>query len=248
MSKKPILISIFIFLSFRAFSLELSTGYGLTLGANFDTLTSEINVDGAAAISTQRYNQFNAGGLVFFDATYVVIDISFYGTYTAFSYNNSLKRYTNVNDDYQLSGANLAFGFSVKYPFNLSGVVSLFPIIGVQGCIGLAQNFARDFNAINAKKGDNYGNAIDWSTVAVKAGCGVDVRINTIMFFRAEVLMNYKFESSLDKAYIDAIKKGGNKTTYNLNLGFEANILLGYTIGQNSSAQSSYDYYYPVEN
>jgi hypothetical protein len=217
------------------FSLDLSTGYGLTIGANFDTLTSEIN--NTAASAKQSYSQFNFGGLVFFDATYAMADISFYGTSTTFSHNNTLKNYTNVNDDYQLAGANLAFGLYLKYPFNL-GYINIFPIAGIQGSIGLAQNFAQDFDGINASKGESYGDAKDWSTFAIKGGCGVDIKMSgSIMFFRAGIFLDYKFESGLDKAFVDATKDGGNKMTYNNNLGFEINFLIGYTIGV--TAQSS---------
>ncbi|MDR0409924.1 MAG: hypothetical protein LBH18_05960 [Spirochaetaceae bacterium] len=228
MNKKPILVSVFIFLSSTTFSLDLSTGYGLTLGANFDTLTSD--VDNGAALAKQLYSQFNFGALVFFDATYVMADINFYGSSTTFLHNKTLKNYTNVNDDYQLIGANLAFGFYLKYPFNL-GYISIFPIAGIQGSIGLAQNFSRDFDGINAKKGESYGDAKDWSTFIVKGGVGADVRMSGIMFFRAELFFDYKFNSALDKAFIDAVEKGGSLLTYNNNMGFEASFMLGYRIG-----------------
>jgi hypothetical protein len=201
------------------------------------------------------YNQFDFGGLVFIDAKYAVLDVSFYGTSTTFYHNNALKQYTNVNEDYQLSGSSLGFGFYIKYPFDLTYTTSIFPIAGLKGNISLSQNFASDFDGINAKKGKSYGDAKDWSNVAIKAGVGIDIKIGQIMFFRAEFFGNYRFESGLDKAFIDVIKNGGNDTTYNDNLGIEVNILLGYTIGGNSGAVStntvnngranSNDIYYP---
>jgi opacity protein-like surface antigen len=237
MNKKPILVSVFIFLSTIVFSLDLSTGYGLILGGNFDTLGSELDFTSTSV--KQTYNQFNFGGLIFFDATYIVADISFYGNLTTFSYNNTLKTYTMVNEDYQLAGSNLAFGLYIKYPFTLNNKISIFPIAGIQGSIGLSQNFARDFDARNAKKGESYGNAKDWSNFAIKFGAGVDIKMSGIIFLRAELLGNYRFNTALDEAFIDAVKDGGYPATYNINMGFETIFSLGYIIGETSNSAST---------
>jgi opacity protein-like surface antigen len=254
MNKNPLLAGVFIFLSSTVFSLDLSTGYGLILGGNFDTLSSESDAD--STMVKQAYNQFNFGGLIFFDATYIVVDVSFYGNLTTFNYNNTLKAYTMVNDDYQLSGSNLAFGLYAKYPFTLDNKISIFPILGLQGSIGLSQNFMRDFGARNAKKGANYGNANDWSNFAVKFGAGVDIKMNDIIFLRAELLGNYRFNTALDEAFIDAVNNGGYSETYNINMGFEASFSIGYKIGEtsnmvstsaftNSNTNNDRDIYYP---
>ncbi|MDR2803960.1 MAG: hypothetical protein LBB22_06705 [Treponema sp.] len=232
MYRTAVLISVFILLSSTAYSLSYSTGYGLTLGANFDTLSTELN----ASTARQLYNQFNFGGLVFFDATYIIADISFYGTSTTFAHNETLKEFTNINEDYQLAGANLSFGVYVKYPFNVRNII-IFPILGINGSIGLAQNFARDFTAFNAKKNDSFGSALDWSTWIVKAGCGFDITLSSIMFFRAELLIDYKLNTPLDQAFIEAINKKYPDVT-NMNLGFEFEFLLGYKIGQTTEYQS----------
>jgi opacity protein-like surface antigen len=251
MNKNPILVSIFIFLSSTVFSLDISTGYGLILGANFDTLGSELDLTSTSV--KQTYNQFNFGGLIFFDAVYIVADISFYGNLTTFAYNNTLKAYTMVNENYQLAGSNLAFGLYAKYPFTLNNKITIFPIAGLQGSIGLSQNFARDFDARNAKKGASYGNANDWSNFAIKFGAGLDIKMSGIIFLRAELLGNYRFNTALDEAFIDAVKDGGYPATYNINMGFETSFSLGYIIGSNSASMSSFnsntnnggDIYYP---
>jgi opacity protein-like surface antigen len=257
MNKNPILVSVFIFLSSTVFSLDLSTGYGLILGGNFDTLGSELNLN--ATSSKQIYNQFNFGGLIFFDAKYIAVDISFYGNLTTFGYNNTLKAYTMVNENYQLAGSNLAFGLYAKYPFTLDNKLSIFPILGMQGSIGLSQNFMRDFGARNAKKGESYGNAKDWSNFAIKFGAGLDIKMSGIIFLRAELLGNYRFNTALDEAFLDAIKNGGYPATYNINMGFEASFSIGYIIGEtskvvspdaftNSDTNNDGDIYYPRMN
>ncbi|MDR1149185.1 MAG: hypothetical protein LBK66_11195 [Spirochaetaceae bacterium] len=254
MHKKPILVSIFIFLGSTVFSLDLSTGYGLILGGNFDTLNSELDLTSTSV--KQTYSQFNFGGLIFFDAKYAMVDVSFYGNLTTFSYNNTLKTYTMVNENYQLAGSNLAFGLYAKYPFTLNNKISIFPIVGIQGSIGLSQNFTRDFGARNAKQGESYGNAKDWSNFAIKFGAGVDIKMSGTIFLRAGLLGNYRFNTALDEAFIDAVKDGGYPATYNINMGFETSFSIGYIIGgisrsastdtfTNSGTNNDRDVYYP---
>jgi hypothetical protein len=226
MKKMPALIGAFVLLSLPAFALDLSTGYGITLGGNFDTLTSS---DGSTE-KRQSYNQFNFGGLVFFDAGYVTADISFNGSLTSFVHNSELKKYTFVGDDYSLAGANLGLGLYGKYPFNLARFV-IFPIVGMQFNIGLSQNFTKDFEGRNAKKGDSYGVASNWSTVAFKAGVGFDIGINSLLFLRAGLLVNCKLNTPLDKAFVEAINNSGSEIAINLNFGFEFEFLMGYRLG-----------------
>jgi hypothetical protein len=231
MNRTKVLIGALIFVSSFSFSLDLSTGYGLITGASFDTLSCTVN-DGAA-VSRQRYNQFHFGGLVFFDATYIAAHISFYGTSTTFSYNPEIKRYTFVDDNYQLIGTNLGLGVRFKYPFNINEI-KIFPLLGFQGSFGLSQNFAKDSGSGSAKKGINYGNAASWTTFVIEAGAGFDVDISDRMFFRGNIVINYKMNSELDNAFIKAVRDAGNPETANLNLGFEINLLIGYKIGESS--------------
>jgi hypothetical protein len=232
MKKMPVLIGAFVLLSLPAFALDLSTGYGITLGANFDTLAAKLN-DGSTE-ARQSYNQFNFGGLVFFDAVYIMADISFNGSLTTFIHNEKLKEYTYINADYSLAGANLGLGLYGKYPFYLESL-TIFPILGLQASIGLSQNFTKDFGGWNSKKGDSYGIASDWSTLAFKAGAGFDIGISDLLFFRAGLLLNYKLNSPLDKAFIDLVKNSGAPKIINTNFGFEFEFLMGYRIGQTAS-------------
>ncbi|MDR1257285.1 MAG: hypothetical protein LBJ86_06020 [Spirochaetaceae bacterium] len=233
MKRMPALIGAFVLLSLPASALDLSTGYGITLGANFDTLTGK-SINGSTE-ARQSYNQFNFGGLVFFDASYVTADISFNGSLTTFVHNSELQRYTFVGADYSLAGANLGLGLYGKYPFNLARLV-IFPIAGLQFNIGLSQNFTKDFDGRNANKGDSYGRGSYWSTVAFKAGAGFDIEIGSLIFLRAGLLFNYKLNTSLDKAFVDAINNSGSITAINLNFGFEFEFLIGYRLGSVSAS------------
>jgi hypothetical protein len=230
MNKIPAFLAIFIFLALPAFSqdLALSTGYGVTLGANFDTLSVDLNDDSLE--TRQSYSQFNYGGLLFLDAVYVTAEINFSGSVTSFTHSTELKRYTYVNEDYELAGMNLGFGLYGKYPFNLDRLI-LFPLLGVQFSLGLSQNFTKDFEARNAKAHNSYGIASDWSTFIFKAGAGLDFDINETIFLRGGLLFIYKLNSLLDQAFVDAINNHDGSNAINMNFGFEFEILIGYKLG-----------------
>ncbi|MDR2444441.1 MAG: hypothetical protein LBD44_00695 [Spirochaetaceae bacterium] len=235
MHKKIYLVIGIIFLSVPVFSFTFSTGYGFNIGANFDTLSTELS-EGSAP--RQSYNQFNFGGLLFFEKGFLVADLSFGGSFTGFIYHDILKPYTFVGDDYQLAGTNIGLGAYFKYPFRLNSV-TIFATAGIQGIFGLSQTFAKDFEPRNAKKGNNYGAASDWSRFAIKAGGGVDIDIDEKMFFRGGLLINYRLNSALDNAFIKEILTAGNPVAKNFNMGFEFEFLLGYRIDTGGGTVSS---------
>ncbi|MDR2795856.1 MAG: hypothetical protein LBB47_04000 [Spirochaetaceae bacterium] len=227
MNKKVYLAIGVIFLSAPVFSFDFNTGYGFSLGANFDALSTELS-DGSAP--RQSYNQFNFGAMVFFEKGFLVADLSFCGSFTGFIYHNMLKPYTFIGDDYHLAGSNIGLGVYFKYPFPLDSV-TVFATAGIQGILGLSQTFSKDYEPRNARKGNNYGQASDWSVLAFKAGGGVDIDISDKMFFRGGLLINYRLNSPLDSAFLHNILSAGNPVARNFNMGFEFEFLLGYKIG-----------------
>ncbi|MDR3355705.1 MAG: hypothetical protein LBO04_00745 [Spirochaetaceae bacterium] len=248
MNKKVYLAAGAIFLAAPAFSFDFITGYGLSLGANFDSLSAE-TIGGAAA--RQGYSQFNFGALVFFEKSYLVADLSFNGVCTGFTHSNMLRQYTSVGDDYQLIGANAGLGVYFKYPFRLDSL-TIFATAGMQGILGLSQTFSKSYEPRNAQKGDSYGIASDWSMLAFKAGGGVDIDIDEKMFFRSGLLINYRLNNALDNAFVHNIKEAGHPKASNFNMGFEFEFLLGYRIGVDGGISSSVgggrndgDIYYP---
>jgi hypothetical protein len=217
----------------------------VSLGANFDTLQSKVN--GKTAV--QRYNQYNLGGLVFFDTAYVTADLSFSGNITTFAKSKFLQEWTAVSDNYELLGMNLGMGLYGKYPFSI-GRLSLFPLLGAQAGLGLSQKASRSVGDV--KKGKDYGQAQDWSAIALRTGVGCDFPIGTAMFIRGVLLFEYKLNSKLDEAFISKINNGGNTSTYNTNFGFDAKILVGYKFGSGAAPASrpkekkeDDDIYYP---
>ena len=251
MYKKVYLVIGVILLAAPAFPFDFNTGYGISLGANFDRLSTELS-DGS--VPRQSYNQFNFGGLLFFEKGFLVADLSFGGSFTGFMYHEILKPYTFVGDDYQLAGMNMGLGAYFKYPFKLDNV-TIFAKAGAQGILGLSQNFSKDYEPRNAKKNDKYGAASDWSVIVFKAGGGVDIDIDEKMFFRGGLLINYRLNSALDSAFVKAILSAGNPVAENFNMGFEFEFLLGYKISTGGllsqpgfgRGRNGDDIYYPKE-
>ncbi|MDR2842258.1 MAG: hypothetical protein LBV52_03545, partial [Spirochaetaceae bacterium] len=157
--------------------------------------------------------------------------IKFFGTSTTFSHNEKLKTYTGIDEDWELSGVNLGIGIFGKYPLELTPEWTIFPILGFQFDICLAQNYAKDYTFYeNTKRGDSYGKAERWSSTILKAGVGADFSVSQAYFFRAEILYDLKFNSELDKSFMNAVDSYANSVT-NTTMGFSVKIAFGIKLG-----------------
>jgi opacity protein-like surface antigen len=240
MKKKLAVFCLFLFISSAVFSLDYSAGLGIGLGTNFDLLQTEID----SGKYQQSYNQFNYGALAFFDAQYFVADLSFFGTLTGFTPNDTLKQWTKVDESYLLAGILMGLGFSGKYPFAIREGLTIFPLLGVQLNIGLAQSFAKDYGNTSGhpktiKAGEGYGRGIDWTNLTFKTGLGGDYALNESLFLRGQLVFDYRLNSILDATWLRAIKDAGNSSAFNTNWGFEIDIAIGIKLGGSSSRSFS---------
>ncbi|GMO42992.1 MAG: hypothetical protein Ta2B_23380 [Termitinemataceae bacterium] len=226
------LLSVLLFLFYANFvfsqDIEFSAGTGLHTGIDFNELNATI--DGGEY--KQRWTQANIGGLLFFDATYAEASILFLGTSTTFSSNEKLREVTGVYDNWELGGVYLGFSLLGKYPIEISDEWIIFPLLGIQFDIGLAQNYTKDYAWNNTEKGDSYGKAIDWSALSIKAGIGADYSFLDPYFFRAEILYDFRLNSALDTAYFNNVgTKFHPDIFYDITMGFSVKIVVGYKIG-----------------
>ncbi|GMO49435.1 MAG: hypothetical protein Ta2G_06350 [Termitinemataceae bacterium] len=232
--KKKTLAFVFILLTYPAFvfSLDLSAGTGLHTGVDFNALRATM---GGAEYS-QKWTQANVGGFLFFDARYFEIDVSVLGTSTTFKHNDQLKWYTGVEDDWELGGVVLGLGLLGKIPFEISNDLLFFPLLGFKYDLALSQNYAKDYENFEIKKGDNYSYAVkDWSSFSIRAGLGLDYSFGQAFFVRGELLYDFKFLSSIDQGYLTAVAESRgaafpnpwDEDMTNLTMGFSVKIAIG---------------------
>lgn len=157
---------------------DISWGFGGALNILYATRK------GKEGVSDLSESVTGGGGFVFMDFTYLEIDIDILSS-------NSK---TNVKDD---KGARMYhFGLSalLKFPFNLTYIVALFPLVGIDYQIfigGTDQNSGAGVN--------NYSDALNFFSIA--AGIGADFALGRIPYLRLEFLWDFKFLSPLEKFY-----------------------------------------------
>ena len=173
------LISIFILLIclVSALSAQLNTSAGA--GGLFDMSLKNGVKNGN---DNEGSNTIGFGGYIFYDASYVEVDIYF--TFGIISgYENSKKNNDNVSA--------MALGFSVLGKFPLSiGSLTVFPLLGIS------------YNMVLSAK-DSAGNKIDkpmdYSQFGILGGAGVDFDMTSNFYIRGELLFHVRLESKYAK-------------------------------------------------
>jgi hypothetical protein len=156
------------------------------------------------------------GGLVFFDATYAELSLGFFVGGGASEGNNS------TGD--KISYMGLDISLLGKFPFDISDMLSVFPLLGVTYRAMLS---AKDANGNERKNFDGNELAGDFSSLRVKLGGGVDFFITDNIHLRGEVLYGLRFASKYEIDYVKRIPAGMNPKTL-LGHGVEVKIAAGY--------------------
>jgi len=178
--------------------VSLSAGGGLL----FD-LSLNNGVEVAGEKSGMDATSF--GGFVFFDATYVEVDIGFtYGLLDSYVGSSSAD-----------GGSMLALNFALlgKYPIPV-GSFTIFPLLGVNYNLVLSHE---------DKDGNSNDKAGDLSQFGILAGMGADFNLTTALYLRAEALFQLRFAN---KVMSDAADDYHGDTTFGL--GPVIKVALGY--------------------
>jgi len=221
--KKVLFFTVLIILYSNLWSKEFSIGAGVggLVGGLFTRYTLDINgVIGGDPVNGkiwQNINQFNYGGLVFFDATYGELSVILQNG------NNNWEETINIEGSEGVSpgdGWETMLGFSLlgKYPFRFGEKFTIFPLLGVEYHISLRQRrtnvagypYDRTNGIIETDLNGNAYKLSTWNSLFVDVGCGADFAFNEKIFIRGELLYHFRLMTPYEKDGLEQAKRGFN--------------------------------------
>ena len=209
--------------SLLAADFSLNAGTGALAGGLFTRYSAESS--SGTGEMTQEINQFNYGGLVFFDATYA--ELSVYVQGGLYGYNEVMM--TRLTSDSPPSlvprtgdGWETVLGFSLlgKYPFSLTPAFKLFPLLGLDYQIALSEK-RKPSGGITHDRTDGIldldvdGNAYDlsvWNSSWIIVGIGADFSIMKRVFLRGELLCGFRLMNPYESDGLEQMKIHLNDT------------------------------------
>jgi len=162
---------------------------------------------------TQDINQFNYGGLVFFDATYGELAVTIQGG--ANNYNEVMvknKAFAARTGD----GWETMLGFSLlgKYPFTITDRFSLFPLLGMEYQVALSERrrpsdgiiYDRTNGLLEQTKDDKAFDLSTWNSFWIHVGAGTDFALPGNFFLRGELLYSFRLMTPYEQDGLEQLK------------------------------------------
>lgn len=173
-----------------------------------------------------------AGGIWgFFDATYLEADVAL--IFTSFRQTvktpdmPDLSSSLNGDQEHRYLITHLNFSLLGKYPFYLGQKWVIFPLVGIDGQIALADKdglLYEDFKKIKVLGYDVPNLGEFWNCLWIKLGVGADYSIRDNLYVRGEALYGFKFNSKNDtnqaSYWVEDIKGVANGPSLRLGLGY----------------------------
>jgi hypothetical protein len=194
--KKIFGVVMVIGLASAAWAQGYSVGGGIMFGSDFGGgVEHKLTILGQSIKGSWPMPHTGGGAFAFFDMTYLEADVGFFfgsGKWelrVGSPFNTSFKV-----GDWSFTSFNI--GVFAKYPFDVSGKVKLFPLLG-------AEYLAVVETRLDDEETSDRG---DFSQLWFKAGGGIDYDINTSLYFRAEVLYGLRLATKLEKDGVEEMK------------------------------------------
>jgi len=207
------IVAVFFCGDIWALDFSLSAGAGGLLGGFFTRYESS-NSNGSGKI-TQDVNQFNYGGLFFFDATYGELAVTIQGgsnNYSEVMVNNKNNNLAGRTGD----GWETVLGFSLlgKYPFTLTNRFKLFPLLGIEYQVALSERRQQDGGLVYDRTNGNQetdkdGNAFNlsaWNSFWIHVGAGTDFALPGNFFLRGELLYSFRLMTAYEQDGLEQLK------------------------------------------
>lgn len=238
-----------------AFSLSalpeftLSGGSGINLGGLFTNYI--INADEntkygyADIVMTQEIQQFNFGAFIFFDATYGELAITIQHGLNAYKEDVDARGHLTLITTREGTGSETMLGFTLltKYPFQLRESLVVYPLLGVEYQIALAEKRKDNvlgehdrIDGITEFPGDDFTLSL-WNSWFIRAGAGLNFYFRSSWYLKTEFLYSFRLMTPYEKAAVDYLqddfgisypKLFGNPGMRGLTHGPELRIGIGY--------------------
>jgi opacity protein-like surface antigen len=208
-----------------AADFALSAGGGAYLGGLITryNMTADGNIEGepVSVDAGQEMNQFNYGGFLFADATWVEFHFGIQGGIN--NYEETMVAASPSIDDITTNsrgtGSEVMLGLSLlgKYPFTLNEQFSLFPLLGIEYQITLKETRRPDghkeYERTDSLRGDTDANGdiyklSAWNSLFVVIGAGMDYRLVSSLFLRTELLYSFRLQMPYEGDQLEKAKKG----------------------------------------
>jgi len=195
-----------------ATDFSLGAGAGGLVGGFFTRYTSSSS--SGSGNMTQKMNQFNYGGLVFFDATYGELALTIQGGANNYNEKMILSKAGNVTRTGDGWDTMLGFSLLGKYPFTLTNSLKLFPLLGIEYQLALAERRRQDggilYDRTDGLETDKDGNAFNistWNSFWTHVGVGTDFTVMKSLFLRGELLYSFRLMTAYEKDGLAQMKK-----------------------------------------
>jgi len=207
--KKIIAFLIFVCAGTALFGqVRLSVGGGANFTANFTSHTlsnsykDHLKEIGESSEPNNNTHFIGGGAYGFFDATYVEANIGvLFGSWNA-------DETKNKENDKALVITALKLGIFGKYPFQLGGRVSVFPMLGLDVVLPLAGTVdGEDIVQGDYKRSDFEK---DFTQIWVKLGGGFDIHATDHVFVRPEFMYGIRFLTDNEQKTISSDYKASD--------------------------------------
>jgi opacity protein-like surface antigen len=174
---------------------------------------------------------FGGGVYGFFDATYAELNAAFIINRANQTLDSPDELVDPANKEQRFTFYQLNLSLLLKYPFSLGERWSLFPLLGIDGQIGLGDFDSELKKGFQKTKGFGYevpNLGEFWNSLWVKLGIGADFRLSKNLFIRGEALYGLKLNSVYESQMAGywAEQAGGIANGPNIKIG------LGYRFGK----------------
>ncbi|MDR0732411.1 MAG: autotransporter domain-containing protein [Treponema sp.] len=224
MKKQAVLISLAILSPVFALSafgadFSISAGGGGLAGGLFTRYTLDARGKLVDISSAQRVDQFNYGGFVFVDATWVELAMGLQGGTYTLRESTSLKSGSVPISESSArhTGMETMLGLSLlgKYPFRLNTRLTLFPLAGLEYQIALREYRKPEVGSLydrtdGIRESDKNGNAYSlsaWNSLLVDIGAGLDIARYSGLFLRVELVYGFRLPTPFETDNLEKVKK-----------------------------------------
>ena len=204
MAKKGLLFLIFaaftIGIVFATPDINVSLGGGAYFMSDFGggvrSRVDDINI-------CVEMPHFGGGGFIFLDATFVKASLGFFwaGGNATTGFSGVGGNIRGIGDGGSVAIRGLDFGLFLKYPFDISEQLSVFPLLGISYRVALT--FSIGEQSLNRC-------ARDLSALWLKAGGGMDFPLTGRLFLRGQALYGIRFRNALERSLVNQTPPEGH--------------------------------------